>query len=89
MTGSSPTTRTWCKLVPTGEAQLTRPQHRGFAVDLELGAALQYQEDLPAKVVAMARGHVADLEPQEARPDLGRDDDVLDIAAKVEDLQAA
>ena len=89
ITGSSPTTRTWCISSRPAIAQLTRPKHRRFALDLEFGAALQDQEDLGAQVVAVARGHVARLEPQEARPDFGRDDDVLDIAAIVEDLQAA
>ena len=68
--GLSPTARTPCICPASADAHLAGAQLALAAVDLELGYAVEHQEDLMAEVVGVRASGTAGLDPQEPRPDL-------------------
>ena len=76
-------------LVGEGEAELSRVEFLLVALDIEDATALEDEEDLVAEVVAVHTGDLAGLHAQEARADVGSDEEVFYVllVAGVEDLE--
>ena len=76
-------------LVGEGEAELSRVEFLLVALDIEDATALEDEEDLVAEVVAVHAGDLARLHTQEARADVGSDEEVFYVllVAEVEDLE--